>query len=243
MSESRRVLITGASGGIGSAIARELAGGGLDLGLHYHRNVAKAEELAAQIKTDGGRAHTLSFDLADREQVRDVLEHDVADNGPYWGVVCNAGVNADNTFPAMPGEDWDRVINANLGGFYNVLNPLIMPLVRLRDGGRIVSIASVAGVIGNRGQSNYSAAKAGIIGASKALAVELASRRITVNCVAPGLIETDMIEDVPLDDILKRIPLRRAGKPQEVAALVGFLFKKEAAYITRQVLSVNGGLC
>ena len=238
----RRVLVTGASGGIGSAIARRLGAAGFALCLHYHRNAAKAEALAGEITAAGGRAHTLSFDIADRETVRRALEADMDTHGAYWGAVCNAGITADNTFPAMPGEDWDRIIATNLTGLYNVLHPLVMPLVRLRDGGRIVSIASVSGLMGNRGQTNYSAAKAGLIGASKALAVELASRRITVNCVAPGFIETDMVGELPLEEILKQIPLGRAGKPEEVAALVAFLFSDDAAYITRQVLSVNGGM-
>lgn len=243
MSETRRVLVTGASGGIGGAIARALGDAGFEVGLHYRRNAEAAEALAADIHAAGGQAHTLSFDVTDREQVKERLDAEIASRGPYWGTVLNAGVNADNTFPAMPGEDWDHVVNANLGGFYNVLQPLVMPLVRLRDGGRIVSIASVAGMIGNRGQTNYSAAKAGVIGASKALAAELASRRITVNCVAPGLIETDMMDAAPVEDILKQIPLGRTGKPEEVAALVAFLFSEPAAYITRQVYSINGGLC
>ena len=242
MKDTRRVLVTGASGGIGGAIARRLGAAGFELCLHYHRSAAKAEALAREIAAAGGKARTLSFDVADREAARAALEADLEAHGAYWGAVCNAGVTADNAFPAMPGADWDRVIATNLTGFYNVLHPLVMPLVRLRDGGRIVSIASVSGLMGNRGQTNYSAAKAGLMGASKALAVELASRRITVNCVAPGFIETDMVGELPLEEILKQIPLGRAGKPEEVAALVAFLFSDDAAYITRQVLSVNGGM-
>jgi len=238
--DARRVLVTGASGGLGAAIARRLSGAGFELCLHYNRNAAKAEALAREF--GAGKARTLSFDVADRDATRAALEADIEQHGAYWGAVCNAGITADNAFPAMPGEDWDRVVAINLGGFYNVLHPLVMPLVRLRDGGRIVTIASVSGIMGNRGQTNYSAAKAGLIGASKALAVELASRRITVNCVAPGFIETDMVHELPMEEILKQIPLGRAGKPEEVAALVAFLFSDDAAYITRQVLSVNGGM-
>ena len=235
----RRVLVTGASGGIGAAIARALHGMGFDLTLHYHRNAAKAEALAKEL----GGARTLGFDLRDRDGTRTTLEKDIEAHGAFWGVVCNAGVTQDNTFAALSGEDWDKVVDTNLGGFYNVLNPLIMPLVRLRDGGRIVAIASVSGIMGNRGQTNYSAAKAGLIGASKALAIELASRKITVNCVAPGLIETDMTgEHLPLEEILKQIPLGRAGTPHEVAALVAYLFSEPAAYVTRQVISINGGM-
>jgi 3-oxoacyl-[acyl-carrier protein] reductase len=167
---------------------------------------------------------------------------DVEQHGCYYGVVCNAGVARDNAFPAMPGEDWDLVLKTNLDGFYNVLNPLVMPMVQRRAPGRIVTLASVSGLIGNRGQVNYSAAKAGIIGATKALAIELAKRNITVNCVAPGLIDTDMLSEVPLDEALKLIPARRVGKPEEVAATVAFLMHADAAYITRQVISVNGGM-
>ncbi|HET7359995.1 MAG TPA: 3-oxoacyl-ACP reductase FabG [Rhodanobacteraceae bacterium] len=243
MSASRRVLVTGASGGIGGAIAQALARDGFDLVLHFRRNADAAETLAEAIRADGGTAATLGFDISDREGARQALEADIEAHGAFWGAVLNAGISADNAFPGLSGDDWDRVVDTNLGGFYNVLHPLVMPLVRKRQGGRIVTIASVAGLIGNRGQTNYSAAKAGLIGATKALAVELASRRITVNCVAPGLIETGMIEDAPVEEILKHIPLARAGKPEEVAALVAFLFSDDGAYITRQVLSVNGGLC
>jgi len=243
MPEPRRVLITGASGGIGRAIANALAADGFALALHYRGNRTAVEDLAAGIRAGGGNASVLGFDIADRAASRAALESDMDAHGTYWGAVCNAGFSADNTFAGLSGEAWDAVIDTHLHGFYNVLQPLILPLVRRRDGGRIVTIASVAGLVGNRGQSNYSAAKAGLIGASKSLAVELASRRITVNCVAPGLIETGMLDGAPVDEILKHIPMGRAGKPEEVAALVAFLFRDEAAYITRQVLSVNGGLC
>ncbi|MGE5626203.1 MAG: 3-oxoacyl-ACP reductase FabG [Bacillota bacterium] len=238
MKTGRRVLVTGASGGIGAAIARALAPMGFELCLHYHSNAAKAEALAKQL----GKAVTLGFDVADREGARRALEQELESRGPFWGAVCTAGIHADNAFPAMPAGDWDRVVNANLNGFYNVLHPLVMPLVRLKDGGRIVTITSVSGQMGNRGQTNYSAAKAGLIGASKALAVELASRRITVNCVAPGFIDTGMTDGLPIEEILKQIPLGRAGTPEEVAGLVAYLFSESAAYITRQVLGVNGGM-
>ncbi|MDN5924320.1 MAG: 3-oxoacyl-ACP reductase FabG [Xanthomonadales bacterium] len=243
MSGARRVLVTGASGGIGSAIARALGHAGFEMIVHYHRNAPAAQAVVADIIAHGGRAQALGFDITDRAACATILTANITDHGPCWGVVLNAGISADGAFPGLTGADWDRVIDTGLGGFYNVLQPLSMPLVRLRQGGRIVTIASVAGLIGNRGQTNYSAAKAGLIGATKALAVELASRRITVNCVAPGLIDTDMLEHAPIEEILKHIPLGRAGTPAEVAALVAFLFTDAAAYITRQVLSVNGGLC
>jgi len=242
MSTIKRVLVTGASGGIGGAIARQLGRDGFDVGLHYHGNRAAADALMQEMVSAGGHAHCLRFDVANRNAAAKTLAGEVAARGAYWGVVCNAGITADNTFAAMPGEDWDRVIGINLTGFYNLLQPLLMPLVRLRQGGRIVIITSVAGIAGNRGQTNYSAAKAGLIGAGKALAMELASRGITVNCVAPGLIETEMLRGAPLDEALKQIPLGRLGRPEEVAGLVSFLFSESAAYITRQVLAVNGGM-
>jgi 3-oxoacyl-[acyl-carrier protein] reductase len=240
--KSMSVLVTGSSRGIGKAIALRLARDGYDVVLHCRSQRAEAEAVAQEIVQMGRAARVLQFDISDRAATAAALEADIAQHGCYYGVVCNAGVARDNAFPAMSGEDWDIVLQTNLDGFYNVLNPLIMPLVQRRKPGRIVTLASVSGLIGNRGQVNYSAAKAGIIGATKALALELAKRSITVNCVAPGLIETDMIEDVPMEEALKMIPARRVGKPEEVAAAVSFLVGEDAAYITRQVISVNGGL-
>ncbi|RYY02762.1 MAG: 3-oxoacyl-ACP reductase FabG [Gammaproteobacteria bacterium] len=237
------ILVTGSSRGIGKAIALELAAQGYQLILHCRSQREQADAVVETIVSQGGSARVIQFDIADRAQTKAVLEADVEANGAYYGVVCNAGIARDNAFPAMTGEEWDSVIHTNLDSFYNVLNPLIMPMVRRRKPGRIVTLASVSGLIGNRGQANYSAAKAGIIAASKSLAIELAKRDITVNCVAPGLIDTDMVSDVPVEEALKLIPARRLGKPEEVAALVKFLMSSEAAYITRQVISVNGGLC
>lgn len=237
------VLVTGSSRGIGKAAALRLAREGYDIVLHCRSQIEQAEAVAEEITALGRKARILQFDIAERQQTADVLLADVEAHGAYYGVVCNAGVTRDNAFPAIPGEDWDTVLHTNLDGFYNVLNPLIMPMVRRRKPGRIVTLSSVSGLIGNRGQVNYSAAKAGIIGASKALAVELAKRRITVNCVAPGLIETEMLEDVPVDEALKMIPSQRLGTPDEVAAAISFLMSGDAGYITRQVISVNGGMC
>jgi 3-oxoacyl-[acyl-carrier protein] reductase len=219
-----------------------LARDGYDIVLHCLNRRQDADAVAQSIAEMGRHARVLQFDIGDRAAAEAALGADIEEHGCYYGVVCNAGVARDNAFPAMPGEDWDSVLKTNLDGFYNVLHPLIMPLVRRRKPGRIVTLASVSGLIGNRGQVNYSAAKAGIIGATKALALELASRNITVNCVAPGLIETDMTDEVPLEEALKLIPARRVGKPEEVAAAVSFLMAEDAAYITRQVISVNGGL-
>jgi 3-oxoacyl-[acyl-carrier protein] reductase len=237
---SRTILITGASKGIGRAIAERLSADGFSVVVHYHRDQAGAEQTLTALKANGSRL--LQFDLEDRTQCREQLETDIAEHGVYYGVVLNAGIARDNAFPALEDIEWDSVMNTNLGGFYNVLHPLIMPMVRARRPGRIVTLSSVSGIMGNRGQVNYSAAKAGIIGATKALAIELASRNITVNCVAPGLIQTQMIEGVPLDQVLDSIPMRRVGRPEEVAAAVSFLCSDDASYITRQVISVNGGL-
>jgi 3-oxoacyl-[acyl-carrier protein] reductase len=240
--KSMSVLVTGSSRGIGKAIALRLGRDGYDVVLHCRSLRAEADAVAREIEAMGRAARVLQFDIGDRAATAAALEADIAQHGCYYGVVCNAGVARDNAFPAMSGEDWDIVLQTNLDGFYNVLNPLVMPLVQRRKPGRIVTLASVSGLIGNRGQVNYSAAKAGIIGATKALALELAKRAITVNCVAPGLIETDMTSDVPMDEAIKMIPARRVGRPEEVAAAVSFLIGEEAGYITRQVISVNGGL-
>ncbi|QSA98853.1 3-oxoacyl-ACP reductase FabG [Methylococcus sp. EFPC2] len=236
------VLVTGSSRGIGKAIALRLAREGYSVVVHCRTRRDEAETVKAEIEALGVASRILQFDLADREAARTSLEQDIAEHGAYYGVVCNAGLVRDNAFPALTGEDWDQVIHTNLDGFYNVLNPVVMPMIQRRKPGRIVTLSSVAGLVGNRGQVNYSAAKAGIIGASKALSIELAKRHITVNCVAPGLIETDMVEGLPLDEYIKTIPARRMGKPEEVAGLVAFLMSEEAAYITRQVIAVNGGL-
>ena len=238
----KSVLVTGSSRGIGKAIALRLARDDYDIVLHCHSRREEADSVARSVVALGRQARVLQFDVGERQATAAALKTDIEQHGCYYGVVCNAGIVRDNVFPAMSGEDWDVVLKTNLDGFYNVLNPLIMPMVRRRAPGRIVTITSLSGLIGNRGQVNYSAAKAGIVGASKALALELATREITVNCVAPGLIETEMIADVPLEEMLKLIPARRIGKPEEVAAVVSFLLAEDAAYITRQVISVNGGL-
>lgn len=224
----RRVLVTGSSRGIGKAIAERLSADGFDVTTHA-------------VKSSGV---DLRFDVSDRAACKAAIEEDIERNGPYYGVVLSAGINRDNVFPGMEDAEWDQVVDTDLGGFYNVLKPCVMPMIAAHLKGRIVALSSVSGLIGNRGQVNYSAAKAGVVGAVKALAVELARRGITVNAVAPGVIDTEMassLADVQ-DEIRKSIPMRRFGTAAEVAAVVSFLFRDEAAYVTRQVISVNGGL-
>ena len=239
---SRRILVTGSSRGIGQAIALQLAQSGFDVTVHARSRQQEAEQVVQQIQALGQESHVLMFDVNDRENVMQLLEQDVAEYGAFYGVVLNAGLTRDGAFPALTDDDWDDVISTSLDGFYNVLKPLVMPMIRLKQGGRIVTLSSVSGLMGNRGQVNYSAAKAGLIGATKALALELAKRKITVNCVAPGLIETEMVTEEVKEHALKMIPLQRMGHVDEVAKVVKFLCSDDASYITRQVISVNGGL-
>ena len=247
MNEYKKVLVTGASGGIGRAIAVDAAKAGYYVICHYCGSQAKAEETLNQIKAAGGQGELIQFDVSNRDDCKAKLDELTAKHGVLWGVVNNAGITRDNTFVALSGDDWDKVIHTNLDSFYNVLNPLIMPMASRKNkrGGRIITISSVSGVNGNRGQTNYSAAKAGIIGATKALAVELAGRGITVNAIAPGVIETEMtkaIDPAVYDIIMSTIPMKRAGQPEEIASAVTYLLSEGAAYITRQVIEIDGGM-
>ena len=239
---SKSVFISGSSRGIGRACALYLAGQGYDIVLHGKSTSQALEQTIADVKAMGVNVRALSFDVCDREAARQALLKDIEENGMYWGIVANAGLSRDVTFAGMEPQVWDSVLKTNLDGFYNVVQPLVMPMVHTRRGGRIVVIASISGVMGNRGQVNYSAAKAGLIGAAKALALELASRKITVNAVAPGLIETDMVDESVTERALPFIPMKRVGKPEEVAATVAFLISDDAAYITRSVIEIDGGL-
>ncbi|AIR69980.1 3-ketoacyl-ACP reductase FabG2 [Dickeya fangzhongdai] len=241
---TRSVLVTGASKGIGRAIALRLAQDGFLVVVHYHRDRNGADETLEQITRLGGQGRCIQFDIADREQCRTAIESDIEVHGAYYGVVSNAGITRDGAFPALDEQAWDSVIHTNLDSFYNVIHPCVMPMIGLRQGGRIITLSSVSGIMGNRGQVNYSAAKAGIIGATKALAIELAKRKITVNCIAPGLIETGMtqLEPVVIDEAMKLIPMKRMGQADEVAGLAGYLMSDIAGYVTRQVISINGGM-
>lgn len=239
---AKEVLITGSSRGIGKACAIYLAKNGFDIVLHCNKNISKAEEVLTEIKEIGVNGRILQFDIKDRNACREAISSDIATHGCYYGTVLNAGIAKDNVFPIMEDEEWDDVINTNLGGFYNILKPIVMAMIEERIKGRIVAMSSISGLRGNRGQVNYSASKAGIIGAVKALSLELAKRKITVNAIAPGIIDTDMIQDIPQDEVKKLIPMKRFGKPEEVASLVNYLMSEDAGYITGQVISVNGGL-
>ncbi|WP_148611419.1 3-ketoacyl-ACP reductase FabG2 [Aeromonas sobria] len=236
------VLVSGASKGIGRAIALKLAADGFTVVAHYHSDQQGAQATLDEITAQGGSGRLIQFDIGDRELCRERLEADIEQHGAYYGVVCNAGIVRDGAFPALTDDEWDDVIHTNLDGFYNLLKPCIMPMIGLRRGGRIVTLSSVSGIMGNRGQVNYSASKAGLIGATKALALELAKRRITVNCVAPGLIDTGMVSPEVEGEALKMIPLKRMGQAEEVAGLVSYLMSDIAGYVTRQVISINGGL-
>lgn len=239
----KTILVTGSSRGIGKAIALYLASVGYDIVIHCRSRRAEAEAVAEAVRGFSQQARVLQFDVSDRDSTELAITSDIEQYGAYYGVVCNAGIVSDAAFPAMMANEWDSVIQTNLNSFYNVLHPLVMPMVRRRAAGRIVTLASVSGLIGNRGQTNYAAAKGGVIAATKSLAIELAKRKITVNCVAPGYIDTDMVEDAPIKEILEMIPVKRAGTTKEVASAVAYLMSDDAAYITRQVISVNGGIC
>lgn len=242
MKKNKTILVTGASRGIGRAIALDLASQGFDLVLHYATQYEAALLTQKQVNAFGVESRLLRFDLRDRAQTRKALEDDIAEGGAYYGVVCNAGIFKDVAFPSMSDEEWDSVIETNLGGFFAVVRTCVMPMVQARVPGRIVVLSSVSGIAGNRGQVNYSASKAGLIGAVKALAVELGKRQITVNCVAPGLIDTGVISEEVLAHAKPLIPAQRMGRPEEVASLVSYLMSENAGYITRQVISVNGGM-
>jgi len=239
--EQKKILVTGASGGIGRAICLAAAKKGYYVIAHYNRGKEKAEETLRLINAEGGKGELIQFDVLDREDCRKKMDALLLSHGAPWGIVSNAGINKDQTFAGMEGDDWDSVVHTSLDGFYNVVQPLTLAMCRKKKG-RIVAISSVSGITGNRGQTNYSAAKAGLIGACKALAVELASRSITVNAVAPGLIATEMLKDAPVESLLASVPMKRMGSPEEVASLVMFLLSEESGYITRQVISVNGGI-
>ena len=238
---NKTVLITGSSRGIGRETAIYLAKNGFDIVLHCNKNKEKTTDVQKIIEELGRKVRILQFDVSEREQAKKVLLEDIEKNGIYYGVVVNAGITADNSFPAMEDDEWDRVINTTLNGFYNTLRPLILPMIQNRKG-RIVALSSVSGLAGNRGQINYSASKAGIIGAVKALSKEVAKRNITVNCVAPGVIESDMTENLPFEMVQDAIPMRRMGTANEVASLINYLLSEDASYITGQVISVNGGM-
>ena len=240
--KNKSILITGSSGSIGLAIAKKIIMNGYDAVLCYNKNNYFINDIKDYSKDYNVNIRFLKIDVSDREESKNILLKDIEENSAYYGVVLSSGITMDNAFPAMTGDEWDRVIDINLKSFYNIVNPVIMPMIRNRNGGRIIAISSVSGIIGNRGQVNYSASKAGLIGAVKSLAIELGKRNITVNCIAPGVIESEMINDEIIEHAKNMIALKRVGKPEDVANAVNFLLSEEANYITKQVISVDGGM-
>jgi 3-oxoacyl-[acyl-carrier protein] reductase len=237
----KRALVTGGSGGIGAAICRRLAADGLHVIVHANSRLEQAQQLAAEITAGGGSAAAAQFDVADHAATGAALET-LLEGGPIQVVVNNAGIHDDAVMPSMKPQQWSRVIGVSLNGFFNVTQPLLMPMIRTRWG-RIINISSVAGLTGNRGQTNYAAAKAGLHGATKSLALEVASRGVTVNAVAPGIIATAMSKGAFTTEVIERlVPMKRAGTPEEVAAMVGFLASEQASYISGQIIPVNGGM-
>ena len=242
VNKNKSILITGASGSIGLAISKKVISNGYDAVLCYNRNDSFIEKIKDYSKDYDVNIRFLKIDVANRDEAKNILLKDIEDNSPYYGVVLSSGITMDNAFPAMTGEEWDNVIDVNLKSFYNIVNPIVMPMIRGRKGGRIIAISSVSGIIGNRGQVNYAASKAGLIGAVKSLAIELGKRNITVNCIAPGVIESEMINDEIIEHAKNMIALKRIGKPEDVANVVNFLLSDEANYITKQVISIDGGM-
>lgn len=236
------VLITGASRGIGNAMAHRLIKDGYNVVLCYNSSSAFIDEIEKAKNEYGVSARYLKFDINNREEASRVLLEDIETNGAYYGIICNAGIHKDMPFPAMDCESWDSVLNTNLGGVYNILQPMMMTLIQSRKLKRIITMSSIAGIMGNRGQTNYSASKGAIISFTKSLAIELGKRGITVNCIAPGAINTEMLDDEVIEHAKKLITLKRLGKPEEVAAVASFLLSNDASYITKQVISVDGGM-
>lgn len=239
---NKSILITGASGSIGFAISKKVIEKGYDAVMCYNNNDSFIEKIKSFAKDYNVNIRFLKMNITDREEVKNILIKDIEENGVYYGIVLCSGITMDNAFPAMTGDEWDNVIDVNLKSFYNIVNHLIMPMIRAKKGGRIIAISSISGIIGNRGQVNYSASKAGLIGAVKSLAIELGKRNITVNCIAPGVIESEMINDEIIENAKNLIALKRIGKPEDIANTVNFLLSEDAGYITKQVISVDGGM-